>query len=125
MPNFKEKYSFSQRVNESTYIKLKYPDRIPIICERYKNINKNKNKVIIPDIDKHKYLIPLDFTVGQFIYVIKQRIKLEQYVSLYLIINNTIPSSTTHLGLLYDLHKDADGFLYIEYTQENTFGVKL
>ena len=35
--------------------------------------------------------------------------------------NNTLPFSWT-MGELYSQHKDADGFLYIAYSGENTFG---
>ena len=30
----------------------------------------------IAEIDKKKYLVPMDLTVGQFVYVIRKRIKL-------------------------------------------------
>lgn len=113
---FKEKYTFSERTNESTQIIQKYPDRIPIICE--KNI---KNKTT-PEIDKNKYLVPIDLTVGQFLYVIRKRIKLTPEQSIFLFINNTIPSTSQYLSDLYFLYKDQDGFLYITYSSENTFG---
>jgi GABA(A) receptor-associated protein len=32
----------------------------------------------IATIDKKKYLVPADLTVGQFVYVIRKRIKLRQ-----------------------------------------------
>ena len=32
--NFKNKYSLKYRVEESSRILLKYPDRVPIICEK-------------------------------------------------------------------------------------------
>ena len=63
MSNFKSKNNFEKRNNESTNILKKYPDRIPIIVEKYKNSKIN-------DIDKCKYLVPKDMTIGQFIYVI-------------------------------------------------------
>ena len=62
--------SFDDRLKESTDIKKKYPSRIPVIVERY---NKCKN---ICDIDKNKYLVPEDLTLGQFIFTIRKRLKL-------------------------------------------------
>ena len=47
---FKDKFSFEKRLVESTRIMEKYPDRVPIICE------KSGNSPDIPDIDKNKYL---------------------------------------------------------------------
>ena len=48
--SFKDKYSFDRRINESTKIIEKYPERIPIIVERF-----NRS---LPDIDRKKYLAP-------------------------------------------------------------------
>ena len=46
--NFKIKHSFEKRFEESKNILEKYPNRIPIICERL--------TTEIPDIDRSKYL---------------------------------------------------------------------
>ena len=43
---FKESYTFYQRLQEATRVIEKYPDRIPIICE------KSKTQTNIPEIDK-------------------------------------------------------------------------
>ena len=39
-------------------------------------------------------------------------------------INGSLPQSTDTMNVLYDKHKDQDGFLYIQYSGENTFGTK-
>ena len=39
-----------------------------VICEK-------ADRTDIPLIDKKKYLVPSDLTVGQFVYVIRKRIK--------------------------------------------------
>ncbi len=113
---FQNKFSFKQRLEESSRIINRYPDRIPVICE--KSIGKDT-----PDIDKHKYLVPMDLTIGNFIYVIRKRIKkLQPYDALFLIVNDSIPSNSMCFSELYYRYKDSDGFLYITYTKENTFG---
>ena len=94
----------------------KYPDKVPVICE------KNFRQVGLPDIDKKKYLVPLNITVGQFIYIIRQRLHLRPEEALFLFVNGVIPSSNKFIGEIYDHYKDADGFLYIVYAKENTFG---
>ena len=116
MLKFKEQYSFDQRYAEYKKIHTKYPDRIPIICEKHSN---TKN---IPDIDKNKYLVSSDISLGQFMYVIRKRIKLKADQAIFLFINNIIPSNTNHLLDLYNNHCDKDGFLYITFSSENTFG---
>ena len=37
-------------------------------------------------------------------------------------INNTVCPSNTPIGVIYEENKDEDGFLYIKYSSENTFG---
>lgn len=115
--SFKSKYSLYNRLNESKRVLEKYPDRIPIICE--KSIKCGKD---CPNIDKNKYLVQHDLTVGQFIYVIRKRMSLSAEKALYLIINGMIPSSSNYLSSLYNYYKEDDNFLYITYTFENTFG---
>jgi len=115
--NFKSQYSLKERVDESSRIIAKYPERIPIICERSKFTTND-----CPNIDKNKYLVNIHLTFGQFIYVIRKRIKIPQDKALFLFINGFIPSSSQILGDIYPFHKDQDGFLYITYSYENTFG---
>jgi GABA(A) receptor-associated protein len=113
--SFKKKYSFAERQNESTKILNKYSDRIPIICEQKLNDNT-------PLIDKTKYLVPNDITIAQFLYVIRKRMKLSSEKALFICIGNCIPSSTLTVLSAYDQYQDEDGFLYVTYTSENTFG---
>ena len=96
----------------------KYVDRIPIICE--KNIRDN----VTPNIDKHKYLVPLDITVGQFMYVIRKRLHLPAGDAIFLFVGDkhTIVPINTAMDHVYNLFKNPDGFLYIIYSKENVFG---
>ena len=115
MSIFKKRNNIEKRKAESCRILSKYPDRIPIICEKGKDNN-------MKDIDKNKYLVPADLTVGQFIYIIRKRIKMNAEQSLFLFINNKIPPTSTTISMMYDENKDEDGFMYVVYTGENTFG---
>uniref|UniRef100_A0A1I8GQ30 Autophagy-related protein n=1 Tax=Macrostomum lignano TaxID=282301 RepID=A0A1I8GQ30_9PLAT len=85
---FKEDNNFDQRLKDSRKIREKYPERIPVIVERVANSQ-------ITDIDKHKFLVPHDISMAQFI---------------------------ATMGQIYQEHQDEDGFLYIAYSGENTFG---
>jgi GABA(A) receptor-associated protein len=114
--NFKREFSFQVRIEESSRVLAKYPDRRPIICE--KAIHQND----LPDIDKKKYLVPYDLTIGQFIYVIRKRMNLRPEEGIFLFINNQIVSGTSIIGHIYEGSKDPDGFLYVKYTKENVFG---
>ena len=114
MSEFKKKSSFEERLKESTTIKQKYTDRTPIIVER--------NGINVPDIDKQKFLVPNDLTVGQFLYVIRKRIKLNQDQALFIYINNILPPTSESICQIYNNYSDPDGFLYVQYSGENTFG---
>lgn len=113
--NFKSKNNFKQRYDESKKIIKKYPQRVPIIVEKC-------DKSQVNDIDKNKYLVPNDLNMNQFIYIIRKRIKLDKSQAIFLMINGTICPSNKPIGVVYDDHRDDDGFLYIKYTSENTFG---
>ena len=102
---------------EADRIKAKYPGRIPIF------ITKSSNTRDIPDIPKHKFLTPSSLSIGQFMYIIRMQLKLPPEKALFIIINNTLPSSSTLLSELYAIHKSQDGALRMTYTSENTFGL--
>tara|TARA_B110000495_G_scaffold200214_1_gene215020 strand:- start:60 stop:404 length:345 start_codon:yes stop_codon:yes gene_type:complete len=113
--SFKSKNNFELRKKEADKITLKYPNRIPIIIEKYENS-------ILNDIDKTKYLVPKDLNMNQFMYIIRKRVKLDNSQSIFFLINNKLCPSNTPMSTIYDDNKDEDGFLYIIYTSENTFG---
>lgn len=113
--NFKNKYSFEKRSQESKTIKEKYPDRIPIIVQKNKSCD-------LPEVNKCKYLVPKDMTMGQFLYVIRKRIKLESSKALFIMVDGGLVTGSRNISIIYDDHKDEDGFLYVVYTTENTFG---
>jgi len=115
MTDYKKSKSFEERLSESNRIIEKYPDRLPIIVER-------KNTCKLNDIDKNKFLVPSDMVLTQFIYIIRKRIKLNSSEALFFFVNNILCNNSQSMIEIYNLYKDKDGFLYIEYSSENTFG---
>ncbi|PAA67664.1 hypothetical protein BOX15_Mlig012764g1 [Macrostomum lignano] len=113
---FKEDNNFDQRQKDSRKIREKYAERIPVIVERVPNSQ-------ITDIDKHKFLVPHDISVAQFMWIIRKRIQLQPERALFLFVGKTIPQSSATMGQIYQDHRDEDGFLYIAYSGENTFGL--
>ena len=114
---FKDKYSLEHRKQEAQRIKDKYPDRVPVVVEKEKGVD-------MPDLDKKKYLVPNDLSVGQFSYVIRKRLKLKAEKALYLFTQDgTIPPTSELLVNIYNKHKDSDNFLYLYITAERTFGL--
>lgn len=116
MPSFKSEFSHAVRLKEGRRIRETYPDKIPIICEK-SNVEKT-----IPQIDKKKYLVPIDLTLGQFIYVIRKRLQLKSDQALFVLINGSSPSHSTLMSELYKSNKESDEYLYITYAAESTFG---
>lgn len=113
---FKKTFSLEQRQEESSRLRNKYPLLVPIIVQR-------DAKSDIPEIDKHKYLVPVEITLGQFLYIIRRRINLKPEKALYIFINNkVIPPTAAVISHLYETYRDKDGFLYVTYSGENTFG---
>ncbi|CAM8878040.1 unnamed protein product [Rhodiola kirilowii] len=81
---FKEENALEKRTAEASRIREKYPDRIPVIVEKAENSD-------IPNIDKKKYLVPADLTVGQFVFVIRKRIKLSAEKAIFIFVDNMLP----------------------------------
>ena len=115
MKSFKEKFPYEKRADEANRIKIKYPDRVPVIVEKVSSSN-------IPEVDKHKFLVPENLSISQFIYVIRKRINLSPEQAIFVFINNTIPPASSLMSQIYKEKADEDGFLYLEYSGENTFG---
>ena len=115
MVDFKRQHPFEKRKAESTRIMTKYPDKLPIIVEKAKNSD-------IEEIDKTKYLVPEDLTMGQFVYVIRKRLKLTQEKAIFLFVNQILPPTAALVRQIYEDNKNDDGFLYITYNSENAFG---
>lgn len=112
---YKQDHPFEKRSSEAARIRDKYPDRIPVICEKDARSD-------IPRVDKRKYLIPMDLTVGQFVYVIRKRLSIPAEKAIFIFVHNTLPPTAALMSTVYQEHKDEDGFMYMMYSGENTFG---
>ncbi|XP_050220426.1 autophagy-related protein 8i [Mercurialis annua] len=113
--SFKNSYTFDERLQESKTIIAKYPDRIPVIIERY-------SKTDLPEMDKTKYLVPRATSIGQFIHILSSRLHLAPGKALFVFVNNTLPPTASLMDKVYESYKDDDGFLYMFYSSEKTFG---
>lgn len=115
---FKEQNAdVNKRRAESSKIREKYSDRIPIICEKDP---KSKMK----DVDKTKYLVPNDLSVSQFSFIIRKRLEMSKDSALFLLVagKHSITGDSS-MSEIYEKYRDVDdGFLYIAYTSELTWG---
>lgn len=111
---FKDQFTLEQRQEEARRVRVKYPDLIPVIVEK-------ANGTDLPDIDKKKYLVPMDISVAQFLYVIRKHVKLRADQAIFLFINNQQPPLAALMGQIYKEHAE-EGFLFIIFTGESVFG---
>ncbi|EFJ10443.1 hypothetical protein SELMODRAFT_233421 [Selaginella moellendorffii] len=112
---FKDEHSFDSRLAESSKIRQKYADRIPVIVEKAPRSN-------LPAMDKPKYLVPADLTVGQLVYIINRRLSLSPGQALFIFVGKVLPQTGAMMMSIYNDYKDKDGFLYVTYSGEEVFG---
>lgn len=104
------KLNFKANYKESKRLKEKYPTRIPVI------VNDEFLKI---KLTKHKYLIPNTLTCGDFMCVIRTRLKISDEEAMFMNIQKNIPSNSS---LMSDQNIEPDGFMYVDIRLENTFG---
>lgn len=92
-----------------------YPNKVPVILEKAPTAE-------VPDVDKNKFLLPREFTVANFLDQIRKRSNIGKEQAIFIYVNGTVPASTAMFGGIYEQYKDADGFLYVVYTGESSFG---
>ena len=109
-------HNFDDRKREADNVLSKYPERLPIILERAENCSD------IEPIDKNKFLVPKEITFGQFLFSIRKRLKLLPSKSFFLYTDDLLISNSENIASAYEKYKKEDGFMYINYTSENTFG---
>lgn len=121
--SFKEQYTLDQRITESSKIKSKYPDRVPVIIE----CSEELNSVII----KKKYLVPREISVSSLPHILRNKsTQIDSSKAIILFVNNKIPKPSSIIGEIYDEYilnnndseEKYDKFLYINATYESTFG---
>ncbi|RNA13488.1 gamma-aminobutyric acid receptor-associated [Brachionus plicatilis] len=123
--DYKDKVSFEKRLSDAEDLLRNYPDRVPIIVEKRSSSSINpfhKRSEKLAEIKNNKFLVPKDLSVGQLFYIIRKNLTLKSDEALYLFINNKMPVFSATLGSIYQEEHDQDKFLYVLYSQEETFG---
>ena len=109
--------NIKSRKDECERVRLQFPDKIPVICEKDPNSK-------IQEIDKTKYLVPMDLTVAQFSLMIRKRVEIAKEGAFFLLVGGKHSiTGDTLISEIYERYKDEDGFLYIAYASELTWGL--
>ena len=105
------------REGELARLQKNHPDKIPLFITKAHNARGT-----LPDIRKHKFLVPSHFTFGEVMLTIRKWILIGPEEAIFIFINNMLPPPGATVGELYQNHKGPDGVLRVVYTSENTFG---
>uniref|UniRef100_A0A674NHY9 Microtubule-associated protein 1 light chain 3 gamma n=1 Tax=Takifugu rubripes TaxID=31033 RepID=A0A674NHY9_TAKRU len=114
---FKQRKNFATRKQEVAGIRSKFPNKVPVIIERY------EGEKYLPPLDKTKFLVPHELTMTQFVTIIRNRMALLPTQAFYLLVNNSgLASMALTMAQVYRDHQDDDGFLYMTYASQEMFG---
>ena len=104
----------SERLKQFQQIVSKHPEMIPVIIFT--------NDKATPQIEKKKFLAHKDMTVGQLLVYLKSKIQLKHSEALYIFIDDKLVNGSQLISEMYRKYPAKDGFLYVKYACENTFG---
>jgi len=121
--SFQRDKTLQQRQQMASAIRKKYPDRLAVIIDRVSSLD--------PMLKKHKFLVPMGLTLGQFTHVVRKRLKMEaphqpisEYQTLYINVygSKILPTLSELMMNITQQHENADQFLYLNYGLEHAFG---
>jgi len=128
--SFCEKHTFEDRKRQSQRLKCKYPTRIPVIVQPLPNSS-------VKQIRQSRFLVPHDSSAGMFEVCLRKHIigQGAEFALYYFV--DISKKEFTHIsenkmfilippvelmGTLYKQFEKPDGFLYLYYDEEHTFG---
>lgn len=107
-----------ERLVRTNRLLYKYPQRIPIIIDRFKSGD--------PEVKQHKFLLESSMIMSQFVYLLRKQLSnnLGPEHALFLFDKKTY-STLNMSATIGELHKhivDPDGCIHLVYSLEATFG---
>ena len=114
---FMKDVPLDKRREQANDLLINHPNKVPIILE------KDPKCKIVP-INRTKYLLIKTFTINKFSKIIRSLMKIDEGEALFFLAKGKyyLLGEKT-LSQIYNDYKDKkDGFLYISYSTEMTFG---
>ena len=118
---FKDEYSVESRRAQSKEVLDKfYPYKVPVVIQKY-----SREKNLIP-FKRRKYLIPSSMKYSALMIVLREKLLKDFSPSIAIFLStadgNLLCNSDNILHVHQQHHDREDGFLYLYYCCENTFG---
>lgn len=104
-----------------------HPEKRPLVVDRH----ASANPLTLPAPRNVKFLVPETLTVAAFLRVLRRQLGegdddddvLLPHQALYLYTDGgSLCMCSSTISSVYERYRDDDGFLYISYMSENTFG---
>uniref|UniRef100_A0A8C6XW54 Uncharacterized protein n=1 Tax=Naja naja TaxID=35670 RepID=A0A8C6XW54_NAJNA len=111
---FQHQKPFASWQNKVVAIQIRFPYELLVILERY-----SKEKML-PALNRVKFLVPQDFTMGQFVAIIWNWMGLKSMQVFYFLVdsNNSLVNMSITVADVYATDKDEDSFLYMTYASQ-------
>ncbi|KAJ7307606.1 hypothetical protein JRQ81_009646 [Phrynocephalus forsythii] len=79
---------------------------------------------MLPALNKIKFLVPQELTMGQFVTIIRNRMSISPTQAFYFLVNGSrsLVNMSSTMAEVYATFKDEDGFLYMTYASQEMFG---
>lgn len=116
---FKQYYtSAGKRYMMSQDLRARHPGRVPVVIypkegERHPSL---ANEI------KKRYLVDKDKTFGFFVTQIRRSLKLQEGQGLVFFVGKNIPVMSQTMAEIDKQYADSDGFVYVTFMLEHTFG---
>ena len=91
-----------------------YPDRI--ICAVDARDTQD------PPMDKRKFVVPAEIQFGNFVAVVRKRLKIKEQEALFFFVDSSLIQMSKTMNEIKTSHASEDGVVYVVYSKENTFG---
>ncbi|OCT81733.1 microtubule-associated proteins 1A/1B light chain 3B [Xenopus laevis] len=115
--SFKQRKRLDSRIHEVNRVKNRFPYKIPVIVER------SPREKRLPRLEKIKFLVPPEITMGQFVNTIRCKLPLPPSHSLCVVVGGReLASLAMTMCQVYSENRDQDGFLYLSYMSQDVFG---